>query len=64
MIDRMSKFVGVMGLVEREDRRIVAACVLANRTPAECGYKSERYHLGLRILAAALEKLADKLERK
>lgn len=61
-IDRVSKYVGVMGLVQGEHRNLVAAVVLMDRTPAHAGWKGRRFREGVDVLKDALELLADRME--
>ena len=60
-IDRTSRYVALMGLVDRDHRKVVAAVVLEDRTPAHAGFKGRRYQEGIRVLHEALELLADRM---
>lgn len=66
LIDRISRFHGVMGKVAIGDRSLIAHVVLDNRVPtthpdyAHC--KGRRYREGVDALAVALDALADAIE--
>lgn len=62
-IDRTSCYVAVMGMVDKDHRKLVSAVVLEDRTPKHAGYEGKRYQDGVRTLAEALEIVADRIER-
>lgn len=63
-IDRMSRYVALMGLVNTDHHRLVAAVVLEDMTPAHAGWKGKRYQEGVKLLAEALDVLADRMENR
>lgn len=69
-IDRLSAFQAIMRHVSAQDRAIVDTCVLSGRTPGQMRgkdgkypYRNAAYQSGLEHLAAALDRLARKMEQ-
>jgi hypothetical protein len=58
-IDRISRFHAVNRLVPQADRELIDMCVLRSGTPGTLSqYRGRRYHEGIKVLAAALDRLA------
>lgn len=64
MIDRISAYSSVMGLVHDDDREIISRCVLDNWHPGRIQkYRGERSRQGFRHLRDALDRLSDALAK-
>ena len=61
-IDRISRYQAIARHIEREDRAILSACVLDGQHPAKVA-GALNWVAGMQHLAAALDRLADKLSR-
>lgn len=62
IIDRISRFSIVYGLVPLEDRPILDCVILQNAGPNNIGFKGSAYHKGIARLQEALTRLADALD--
>jgi hypothetical protein len=62
IIDRISRFSNVYGMVPATDRPIIDCVVLRNAGPNNIGFKGSRYARGMALLQDALTRLADRLD--